>query len=276
MSKRFPPIPRFVTPLQDENCYSILSRCMVYAAMPTSKLCLELFGRRRVLSNFLWQSFRPEDMAQWFDDDKERTAEYLREHSCVPYRISFVEKRTQVYLNDWHDGEPLSNGHYKRVTRMLGYKCWKKEYLFYCPECVRTDRDEYGETYWHMTAQLPGVTVCPVHMEPLMQSDLKVKDTKYELHPAEYCIPKSCKAGKEKISYDDLQIARDSKWMMENGWKNKDHDLPDLVKGLSTWDYEMAEATVKRYSTQSNAKTETLYYILLAKAHGESISTFMR
>jgi len=113
-------------------------------------------------------------------------------------------------------------------------------------------------------------------MVPLMQSDLKVKDTKYELHPAEYCIPKSCKTGKEKISYDDLQIATDSKWMMENGWKNQIHDLSDLVKGLSTWDYEMAEATVTRYSTQPNAKAETLYYILLAKAHGESISTFMR
>ena len=275
MSKRFPPIPRFVTSLPDENCYSILSRCMVYAAMPTAKMCRELFGRQRVLSNFLWQSFRPEDTARWFDDEQERTAEYLQEHSCVPYRFSFVEKRAQGYLNDWNDGEPLSNGHYKRVTRMLGYKCWKKEHLYYCPECVAADRKEYGETYWHMIPQLPGVTVCPVHMVPLLQSDLKVKDTKYEFHPAEFCISKIYKARKERISYEDLQIAVDSKWMMEHGWEFKEHDFQGLVTGLSTWDYETAGAKVDRYSTQMNVKAETLYYILLANAHGESISRFM-
>ena len=249
---------------------------MIYAAMPTAKICRELFGRQRVLSNFLWQSFRPEDMAQWFDDEKERTAEYLQRHSCVPYRFSFVEKRAQVYLNDWHDGEPLSNGHYKRVTRMLGYKCWKKEYLYYCPECVEANRAAYGETYWHMIPQLPGVTVCPIHMVPLTQSNLKVSDTKYELHPAEQCIPQICKASTEKITYDDMQIAADSKWMMENGWEYKEHDLPALVTGISAWGCEMAEAMVTRYSTQANVKMETLYYILLARVKGKSISAFMR
>ena len=275
MGKRFPPIPRFVTPLPDESCYSILCRCMVYAAMSTSKMCRELFGRQRILSNFLWLPFRPEDTERWFDDAAERTANYLTEHSCIPYRFSFVERRSQAYLNDWHQGTPLFNGHYKRVTRVLGYKCWRKEFLYFCPACASADRELYGETYWHMIPQLPGVTVCPVHMIPLVRSDLKVRETKYELHPAEVCVPDHAYV-KEKISYDDLRIATDSKWMMEHGWQQKEHSLPMLLEGLSYQDYDMAETVVARHSAQGNAKAETLYYILLANAHGKSIAECMR
>ena len=274
MGSRFPPIPRFVTPLPDESCYSILCRCMVYAATSTAKMCMGLFGRQQILSNYLWQPFRPENTEKWFDDADERTACFLREHSCIPYRFSFVESKSQAYLNNWHEGKPLSNGHYKRVTRVLGYRNWKKEYLYFCPECVKSDRKQYGETYWHMIPQLPGVVMCPEHHVPVVQSNLKVKDTKYELHPAEHCIP-TCVSSTEVVSPAELQIAIDSKWMMENGWQQKGHSLPILEKGLSSCDYEMAEAALLLHSTQINAKSETLYYILLANAQGKSISEFM-
>ncbi len=272
MSRQFPPIPRFVTPLPDENCYSILCRCAVHAAMSTAKFCHEMFGRQRNLYNYLWQPFRPEEVSQWFDDADERIPIYVQKHSCIPYRYSFVEKRSQNYLDDWNAGEPLSNGHYKRVTRMLGYRFWTKEYLYYCPECVRNDRREYGETYWHMIPQLPGVTVCPIHMVPLEKSDLLVGNTKYELLPAEYWLQNQ-EARKETIAYDDLRIAMDSKWMMENGWHmDSGRFTGKLDKGLSPWQYEKVEAVLARFSRQQNPKSETLYRILLAVEKGVSLS----
>ncbi|MBQ6361850.1 MAG: TniQ family protein [Lachnospiraceae bacterium] len=33
----------------------------------------------------------------------------------------------------------------------------------YCPECIKADREKYGESYIHVTHQLRGVQVCPVH-----------------------------------------------------------------------------------------------------------------
>ena len=272
MSKRFPPIPRFATPLPDENCYSILCRCGVHAAMSTSKLCREMFGRQRNLYNYLWQPFRPEEVSRWFDDADERIPIYVQKHSCVPYRYPFVEKRCKAYLEDWNAGVPLSNGHYKRVTRLLGYRFWKKEHLCYCPDCVKEDRREYGETYWHMIPQLPGVTVCPVHMVPLEKSQLLVENTRYELLPAEYWLPNQ-EPRKEKIPYEDLQVAMDSKWMMENGWQmDSGRFTGKLDEGLSLWQYEKVEAALSRYSRQQNPKSETLYRILMAAERGVSLS----
>lgn len=37
------------------------------------------------------------------------------------------------------------------------------KWLRYCPECVKNDRDHFGETYWHRLHQAPGVQICPAH-----------------------------------------------------------------------------------------------------------------
>ena len=72
----------------------------------------------------------------------------------------------------WYVGEDISLGYYQGITRDLGYRFWTKHYLRYCPECVRSDRNTYGETYWYITPQLPGVYVCPVHAVPLEDSTI--------------------------------------------------------------------------------------------------------
>ena len=51
----------------------------------------------------------------------------------------------------------------------------QKKYLCYCPECAKADRHKYGETYWHMIPQLPGVYVCPIHAVPLEETPLMMK-----------------------------------------------------------------------------------------------------
>lgn len=49
------------------------------------------------------------------------------------------------------------------------------EYLRLCPLCLKDDRKEYGETYWHRLHQLPGVLVCPSHFCFLEDSSLEWK-----------------------------------------------------------------------------------------------------
>ena len=74
--------------------------------------------------------------------------------------------------------------------------------------------------------------------------------------------------------YDDLRLATDSKWMMEHGLeialKQK-----DLLGGLSQWQFELAEAKVKRFSSRESIKNETVYYILMANMKNKSVSEFM-
>lgn len=39
-----------------------------------------------------------------------------------------------------------------------------------CPECMAADSAALGVPYWHRTLQLPGVTICPTHCVPLLES----------------------------------------------------------------------------------------------------------
>ncbi len=272
MSMRFPPIPEFVEPYPDESCYSILSRCMVRAAMSAARFHWVMFEKQNWLTCYLWQPFHVEDLSRWFDDAARRVSTYVRYHSCVPYRFPFLHSVQQEDFEDWANGEELNKGMYQHLTMKLGYRKWTKRYLCYCPECAKEDRNKYGETYWHMIPQLPGVYVCPVHAVPLEETSLMLENW-IDLHSAEYWVP-DVEPRKGTISYDDLRLATDSKWMMEHGWEMTLRHK-ELLEGLSLWQFEQAEATVKRFSSRESVKNETAYYILLANMKDKSISDFM-
>ena len=272
MSKRFPPIPQFVAPYPDESCYSILCRCMVRTAMSAARFHWTMFEKKNWLSCYLWQPFHVEDLTRWFDDATVRMAIYVRDHSCVPYRFPFLHAAYQEDFEDWANGEEMSNGIHHFLTMKLGYRKWTKRYLCYCPECTKVDRYKYGETYWHMIPQLPGVYVCPIHAVPLEESSLMLKNW-IDLYPAEYWIP-DVEPRRETISYDDLRLATDSKWMMEHGWGTA-FKLKELIEGLSHWQFEQAEAKVKRLTSRESVKNETAYYILLANLKGNSIADYV-
>lgn len=272
MSMRFPPIPQFVEPYPDESCYSILCRCMVRAGMSAARFQRTMFEKQRWLSCYLWQPFHAEDLKRWFDDAIERMPIYVRHHSCIPYRFPFLHLVHQEDFEDWANGEELSKGMRQNLTMRLGYRKWTKRYLCYCPECAKADRNKYGETYWHMIPQLPGVFVCPVHAVPLEETSLMMQNW-IDLHPAEYWIP-DVEPRKETISYDDLRLATDSKWMMEHGLEIE-LKQKDLLGGLSQWQFELAEAKAKRFSSRESIKKETVYYILMANMKNKSVSEFM-
>lgn len=43
-------------------------------------------------------------------------------------------------------------------------------HLRFCPDCIRSDTREYGESYWHLIHQIEGVEYCPVHGTRLIDS----------------------------------------------------------------------------------------------------------
>ena len=48
----------------------------------------------------------------------------------------------------------------------------KKRFLQYCPLCAEDDREQHGETYWHRTHQIRGISICPIHGCYLASSDV--------------------------------------------------------------------------------------------------------
>lgn len=88
---------------------------------------------------------------------------------------------------------------FNAINNMLSYNCYLNPKFFpivngtrfikFCPECVKSDRQMYGETYWHRNAQLPKIRVCPKHKCFLENSTVRVfGGTTKELCDAESTI----------------------------------------------------------------------------------------
>lgn len=64
--------------------------------------------------------------------------------------------------------------------------------LRYCPRCAAEDRDLYGETWWHRTANIPGGSVCGRHGCYLEETDIPITSRRApRLHVAETEIPEN-------------------------------------------------------------------------------------
>lgn len=87
------------------------------------------------------------------------------------FQTSEVKKRTLNYLK--YGGRPGS------VHLFLGIaastlKNW--QYIRFCPSCVKQDRENYGEAYWHVSHQLPKVQYCHLHQELLQNSNVELRN----------------------------------------------------------------------------------------------------
>lgn len=67
-------------------------------------------------------------------------------------------------------------------------------YLKYCPLCVKEDRVQYGETYWHRAHQIRGMQVCTKHGCVLYQSKVSaISYGSFSFQPAEFNVDEKVK-----------------------------------------------------------------------------------
>ncbi len=82
-------------------------------------------------------------------------------HTLFPLYAPFLplERRHRLY-----DQMMSGNGTalYARLG-MLTSHIPPHQWMRFCPGCVKSDRELFGETYWHRLHQAPGVEVCPTH-----------------------------------------------------------------------------------------------------------------
>lgn len=80
----------------------------------------------------------------------------------------------------------------------------------YCPLCVKDDRADYGEAYWHIEHQIPSMEICPKHECRLLHIDdidfISVKDTFCPLDAQNLAPPSSYE--KELIDKWKIQFSK--------------------------------------------------------------------
>lgn len=93
--------------------------------------------------------------------------EILRNHTCLPAFLPFARPETLARIM----GHVLHGESHCGVPSMLGLAgryIHSKPRLALCVECVRTDQERLGFAYWRRFHNLPGLTYCMRHGQPLV------------------------------------------------------------------------------------------------------------
>ena len=91
--------------------------------------------------------------------------------TILPFFLHFVgETRAQSALNTLR-GKKL--GGLKFQLGLVTSRFRANHSLKACPTCLARDQESQGTPYWHLAHQYPGVWVCPIHRQPLLESTVK-------------------------------------------------------------------------------------------------------
>ncbi len=84
-------------------------------------------------------------------------------------------------------------------------------FLKYCPLCVKEDRAQYGETYWHRVHQIRGMQVCTKHGCVLLSSNVSaISYNSFSFQPTEFNVD-----GDREVVIVDKEILNYSKYIVK-------------------------------------------------------------
>lgn len=165
----------------DELVYSWFSRYFVYAGYASHKMLISqlLYSAKSNPSiEFLGHlnETAEKQITEMYSLDN-----LILQHTMFPQYARFMtaEKRKMALTELKQYSDP------HKVLTILPRNDTEKR-LKYCPLCVATDREKYGETYWHRIHQIRNMVICPIHKCKLVNSEVDVRSEKtFTFNPAE-------------------------------------------------------------------------------------------
>ncbi|MCL1632123.1 TnsD family transposase [Sporolactobacillus sp. CPB3-1] len=129
--------------------------------------------------------------------------EWIGQHTFFHYYTTFAKKdvRDRVFTEML---EGTSPGSIHMMTGAMASSVSEPSVFRFCPKCADEDIQQYGEMYWHMSHQLPGVLVCPKHKHFLLNSSVSFRGkNKYVYHAA---TMQNCKRSQGLPMYSEKTI----------------------------------------------------------------------
>jgi hypothetical protein len=139
----------------------------------------------------------------------------IDQHTLLPLYTPFLPpQRLEKLRKDMHGDD----GHAARLRAgIVASKIPLMRELRICPKCVRADRQEQGEAYWHRSHQIQGMKVCHTHEIPLKQMKTEFIGDKYI--SAEQALKRSG-WDEPKPNQNDigklLNLAVDANWLLSH------------------------------------------------------------
>jgi hypothetical protein len=150
----------------DEILFSRLIRHFTLSGMTTENYLSTVFGNHKVTVH----PYLTAGLAQLSKFGQESPAELLFFQTLAPLFIFFLPShKSTISLG-------LVSINATEAIRACQLVCVReKESLSikYCPECARTDAQNFGVSYWHRSHQVPGIESCSSHQIQLVHFPLK-------------------------------------------------------------------------------------------------------
>lgn len=210
----------FPAPYPDELLYSLVSRHHVRVMGNNSPMHTfeELFGNPYALVCF--------DFPHRLDKLSKRLPKVLgltsnriiSEHTLLPYYQPFLPIDRLEEIKHRMKYSEVGNVHLLTGCMSVGNP--RLKFMRYCPKCLKEDRQEFGEGYWHRSHQLPGIKVCHKHQVLLENSqfDVQKRSSKRKLCALEKVVGESipdCSHHNE-ISGVDMDLSKNAYWLLNN------------------------------------------------------------
>lgn len=157
--------------LPGETLFSLCSRHhQLSSNHRASSTCQQLFGHRNQGSAHDLPS-RIGHFVEVTRGQLGNVESIVRSHTVLPFYLPFAASAFESGVLATMAGTSI--GSLKYQLGLLTSRFRANHPLKACPVCMSADRSRWGASYWHVQHQLPGVWVCPVHGELLVQSNLK-------------------------------------------------------------------------------------------------------
>jgi len=158
----------------DEIFYSAMSRFAVSMHYPNLRDVIEeVFGSQQLIATLYFPSHQDALVTRLPPNSVYTADSLINQHTLLPFFAPFLPPDRLGKLKENMRGAGGPAGHMRAGT--MASIVPLTAVLRYCPECVREDRAQLGECYWHRLHQVPGVLVCPDHDVWLESSEVAVR-----------------------------------------------------------------------------------------------------
>lgn len=158
----------------------------------------------------------------------------INDHTFFNFYTNFIslDKRSFV-RNTMTTGDNKCAIH--MTTGIMASEVKEKQFFNHCTECIKEDIKEFGETYWHLHHQLPGVFVCLEHNTLIKKSCIPFRPKERNLfYPAsEEDLLTPCLEISDKKTFNKLQaIAKHCKILAAKHYSFNLEELQEKYKLL--------------------------------------------
>lgn len=214
----------FPTLYPGELLYSAIARYQIRSGNLSPKSNIEELFNSRTITATADLPCGLDNLVQNLPSYYSITADNLiQNHTLYPFYAPFLPPQRAKQIQESMKNSKGGNIH--TTAGVMASTIFTPQYFRFCSECLQSDLDKYGETYWHRLHQIQGVIFCPVHKIPLQNSQIPLKGL--NKHQYEAATESNCQTKDLKLEYNQkvieqlIRLAQDITLLLENTYPSR-------------------------------------------------------